>query len=839
MFIFLSLFIFFVFSCPCSAQAKSEAPTPITVGDLEKYQNFNGKERRHFLFDFYMKNKKNGVTDVDIFNELLKLDVKDGQNSDVVKNLSLLGARYRDIKDFVKSAIDELNIEILSKNPGRTDFLIDIDDPETWKNIKHFQIGNRTVEDYIKLFKNSNYFSDVVTTENFSAVLASCADMEKDKIYMSFILFPRNGAVFLSQREGESDAGIKIDFSGAENIEFDPIRFPFEKQFNINGGKAFGYEGNVYLPFTAKLTDGKKAGYVKAVVSAETCKDSLCRMETTGVINYKTKKAELESSNCAKIKQQFFAAPLSQGGGLELKKAFFEKDENGEINLFATIDIPAVGAKDPTVIIKNKQGLFFSDAFISWDGDDMLLKFRLLNPEKFQGEANVTIDIGYTGRASEFTTSVKLENAWKSSSFSFFSFSILDCLLAFLLGVKFLFLTPVLSAFLMLGYQAAIVDRKTSAKTIAFYNGLGNMFYFWCAVYLICGLICAYLLPEDIFWGMQFLSPMINFLFFVVFFCLIFFTPKVFDNVAIILISERFKKLFSVFGAEDVREKAGLIVGFIIGLLLFITPLTGMYYDIYVLLSRSVIVYSVAFVAGVSLPILILSLCDKQAAAFSVDDRTRKRVGLILPLPLILQAVLLAVLVWSQAGLGALGILSVLAVLITLCLKIAPTSKKLPIFIAIVCVGLVSIPFYPNENDLNRKGGILFDAELLYSRMKEGKSVYVNVTESFCLSCQWNRMIMITQGAAKEIERGDLTVMRIGYKDPFIKRLLSQGREYRLPINLMFSSLYPEGKVIDSVLNPWIAQEITVKNVTPKENEPDPQNVQTESQPTPAAKGID
>ena len=72
---------------------------------------------------------------------------------------------------------------------------------------------------------------------------------------MSFILFPKNGHTFLTQWEGEAFTGIKVDFSGSENLEFDPLHFPFEKILNIDGKKAFGYNDKVSLPFLVKLKD--------------------------------------------------------------------------------------------------------------------------------------------------------------------------------------------------------------------------------------------------------------------------------------------------------------------------------------------------------------------------------------------------------------------------------------------------------------------------------------------------------------------------------------------------------------------------------------------------------
>lgn len=835
-FMFSVLFALFVLPGLCRAQTDTAEVIPVTVGDLEKYRNFNNQERWDFIIDFYKKNKEKGVTDGAILNELLKLDTENSEDSSVIKALSDLGKSYRDIESFVKNAVEEININILEKNPGKTEFIIDLNDADTWENLKYFKIGKGNINDYLNLFKKDVYFSNSVATDSFSAMLASCSDRGSGEVLMSFILFPKNGHTFLTQWEGEAFTGIKVDFSGSENLEFDPLYFPFEKILNIDGKKAFGYNDKVSLPFLVKLKDKEKNGQIRAVISAQTCKDNICRVQTTDAITYTTKKSSLEAAGCPKIKQDLNAAPLSQKSGFQLKKAFFKKEKNGEANLFIILDIPVFGGKNPAVLVKNEQGLSFSEPFIFWDGSDMLLKIRLLNPEKLQKEARLTIDVGYPGRASEFTVPVKLEQMPEKPFLSVFSFSIIDSLLAFLSGVKFLFFTPVLTALLMLGYQAAIVDRKTPEKTVSFYDGLGNIFYFWCVICLIFGVVWFYALPADIFWGMQFLSPAMNFLFFLVFSGVALVVPKIFDDVTVTLISERFPKVFSALKTENVREKAGVIAGFIIGCLLFITPMTGMYYDIYVLLSRSVVLYSVLFAAGVSLPFLILSLYDNRAAAVTADEKTQKLISMLLPLPLYLQAVLLAVLIGAQAGLTAVGILVVLTALMIVCLKKFPFSKIFPVLAALVLIGFIFIPFFPNENDLNKRGGTEFDKTLLNSRIQEGKSVYLSVTESFCLSCHWNRLIMITQGAPQEIQNGDLTVMRAGYKDPFVKDLLSQGGKYGLPVNIIFSPLYPEGKIISSVLTPWKAQAAVIKLIRTQKNEPDPQNAPEQNQPDPAGK---
>ena len=807
--IFFLFSIFFSFSC--FAQTNENQIIPITIGDLESFQNLSEEERQDFLFDFYEKNKERGITDGQILNELLKLDVENGKNSKFIQFISLLGKRYRDIEDIFKDTIEKINLNILEQNPGRTDLIIDIDDVDTWGNITYYSLGEKTVNDYLSVFKNKNYFSKTVITDGFSAFLTSCADKGNGKVLMAFILFPKNGNIILTQREGEKLSEIKIDFSGSENIEFDPIHFPMEKMMKVSGKKVFGYDTLFYLPFVAKLKNTKNPGIVKAVLSAEVCKDDVCHRETTEPITYQTHFSTLQASTCAKIQQQFDAAPLSKRADFKLTKAFFRKEKNGEVNLYVILDVPFLGNKKPNINVKNEQGLYFSNPFISLDGNEMLLKNRLLNPEKLQKTTDLTIHIASPGEAVEFKVQAKLDQKAGRIFFKLFSFSILDFFFAFLLGIKFLCLTPMLTAFLMLGYQAGIAERKTSERTIAFYDGLGKMFYAWCLVYLCLGLIWFYIVPDhSFFWGKQFYSPMINFIFLIVFSCLSALINKAFDDRDIMLFSERFPKMFSFFKAESVREKAGLICGFIVGLLLFITPMTSLYYEVYVLLSRSIVLYSIAFVAGTSLPFLILSLFDNSAAILPVNKKLYRQAKIILPLSLCVQIIFLAFLIGAQLGLiyFIAAVLIALMIIVFFHFKNVSSLAFMCIFSILIILSIIFIPFSANENDLNQKGGEVFNEDLLRSRVQEGKSVYLNVTENFCLLCQWNRMLIIKQGNLTEKPNKSFSIMRISYNDPFLKNLFAQSGKYNLPANIIFSPLYPEGKIVDSVFTPWTASEV-------------------------------
>ena len=54
-FMFSVLFALFVLPGLCRAQTDTAEVIPVTVGDLEKYRNFNNQERWDFIIDFYKK----------------------------------------------------------------------------------------------------------------------------------------------------------------------------------------------------------------------------------------------------------------------------------------------------------------------------------------------------------------------------------------------------------------------------------------------------------------------------------------------------------------------------------------------------------------------------------------------------------------------------------------------------------------------------------------------------------------------------------------------------------------------------------------------------------------
>ena len=605
-FIFLSVFFAIAFYDGASFAKEKQDLIPITVGDVERSKELTTKEYINFVASYYIANKKNGATDEQILNELIKLIDISPEEAEGMKELSQLGLYYKDFKDLVKKVVDEANMSILEKHPGRTDMIIDIDDTSTWKNIKNLYIGKLSLEEHWKSWKTGSYFSRTVYTSNVGAVLSSCADRKSD-ILMAFILFPKDNRFLVTGEEGKSRNGITVDFSGSKNVETSPLLFPMESTITLNEKKIFGYKEKVYLPFKVKLQNKNEDGFIQAKLSVKSCLEDKCEEDVLPQITYTTQRAILEASFCHSIIEEVKKVPSYQEAKVTLQEIAFEKGKEGKTILVFSLKMPSLFSSNPTILIKNDDGLLFSEPFFIRESGIFYIKARLLNPEALkEDKAEITIHTAYPGGAAEFKTIAKIKEKKADNGLSVFSFSLSDFFLSFLLGMKFLVLTPVLSVFLFLLSQT-LFDWKLSSDQIkdVCMGGLkiGLALY---GVALAVFLLFVSFPSKGFLWGMQFDSPFFDFIFMLIFMLLALMWKKALDYKTIEKSETYFSKLYSVLKAQGIYEKSGIVTGTGISILLLIVPMTYSYYQVFEVISRSIVLCSLGFFLGLFLPFFFL-----------------------------------------------------------------------------------------------------------------------------------------------------------------------------------------------------------------------------------------
>ena len=151
---------------PAAAAPAPSPVIPLSAEEISRYPELSGKEQFSFLVDFYGKNKDAGATDGQIINELLRLKMTDGKNSDFVLALDKLKGKYADFETMLQAAIDDINAQILEKHPGQVDYLIDMSKKDTWGNIRYLAITERTLKDFQATYLKESYYSDTLQTDS-------------------------------------------------------------------------------------------------------------------------------------------------------------------------------------------------------------------------------------------------------------------------------------------------------------------------------------------------------------------------------------------------------------------------------------------------------------------------------------------------------------------------------------------------------------------------------------------------------------------------------------------------------------------------------------------------
>ncbi len=171
---------------------------------------------------------------------------------------------------------------------------------------------------------------------------------------------------------------------------------------------------------------------------------------------------------------------------------------------------------------------------------------------------------------------------------------------------------------------------------------------------------------------------------------------------------------------------------------------------------------------------------------------------------------LLYVLLHQIAWQGALFVLSCLvAIMVTLALRHHGAGRWAPIVLTCFLIAPFFAPVRTPEAAPQTVGAAMwrpFDAAAIETYVKQGKTVFVNVTADWCLTCKANkRFIMGSDKVAAKLFRDDNVIaMQADWTRPSadITSFLKQHDRYGVPFDAVFGPGAPQGLVLPEILTP-------------------------------------
>lgn len=218
---------------------------------------------------------------------------------------------------------------------------------------------------------------------------------------------------------------------------------------------------------------------------------------------------------------------------------------------------------------------------------------------------------------------------------------------------------------------------------------------------------------------------------------------------------------------------------------------------------------------GLALPYLIVALVPGLVRFLPRPGVWMNTLRRVLALALVATAIWLLSVLAGQIGLFAAWIAGGLLIAVIAALVWRQRSMELRWAMAatgvalLLSVATVIIPLLHSSDsastEFDNDGPIAwqaFDEKRLRSLIAQGKTVFVDVTADWCITCKANKRLVIDQPPVVDRLGNGITAMRADWTtpDPKITSFLARYGRYGIPMNVVFGPGRPQGIVLPELL---------------------------------------
>ena len=602
------------------------------------------------------------------------------------------------------------------------------------------------------------------------------------------------------------DAGYppQLDWAGSENLAKADLGWPAPTRFSVLGLETAGYEGHVVLPIAAHTVHAGAALHLRASLRYLTCSDICVPYEAKLALDLPSGPGAA-SPYAALIARFVGREPgREQGPDLAVAQATVVPGDKTMLELSAFAAPPLVR---PDVFVEGPDGLSFGAPRIMAGAtrNETLLRVPVHGlaalREGLLG-APLTVTLVDGGRALE--TGVTPELGPPAADAGVFA-RILG--LALLGGFILNFMPCVLPvlALKLAGVVAARGRARGAARRGFIASAAGVVVSFLVLAAIMIGLKEAGL---AVGWGMQFQQPL-----FLVFMMalLTLFAANLWGLYEVPL-----PQAFGRLGETD--GGSGLLGSFLTGVFatLLATPCSAPFLGTaigFALASGAFEIVAVFLALGIGLaaPYLLVAAAPRLVGWLPRPGAWMIGLRRILGLALAATALWLAWVLLAESGLGAaFGVTALLlATPLVLVWRRGRSGRGLAVAALIVLAFLVpAIAPQPSAApEATGKDAFWqpFDPGAIDGLVGQGKTVFVDVTADWCLTCKLNERVAIDSAAVRDRLAGKgVVAMRADWtrpSDAIVRYLRGFGR-YGIPFNAIYGPGLPRGRALPELLTP-------------------------------------
>ncbi|MGB0682100.1 MAG: protein-disulfide reductase DsbD family protein [Magnetovibrionaceae bacterium] len=632
------------------------------------------------------------------------------------------------------------------------------------------------------------------------------------------------------------DAGLPpvMDWAASKNLASTDFRWPLPTRYELLGIETLGYEDHVVFPITAKLEQVDEPLNLQTRLNYLACAEVCIPYDTTLTLDLPP--GDGQASKQAHLIGRFQAEVPRYGPayGIEIESAGLRGSADE-----AYLDIVALKStgefRAPDLFVQGPEELVFTTPTVtlSEGGGRAVIRVPVHGLTYMQGDflgRTVNLTLSDQGQAVEITKPVTeslipLQDERPAAATETTGLSLITVLGLALLGGLILNLMPCVLPVLSIKLIGVLSHGGGDAGGVRrgfLATSAGIVFSFLVLAVALIGLKES---GAAIGWGIQFQQPW-------------FLTAMV---LVIALFSLNLFGLFEIAlpgkvgtAAHEAGNAGGLAGPFAQGAFatLLATPCSAPFLGTalgfaFTRGAAEILAVFSALGIGLALPYLAVAAFPKLATWLPKPGAWMVWVKRIMGLALAGTAVWLLSVFANVAGqnlaLGLGAVVLVIAVLLAFRAKIGAQKAwglvgaaglaafALPILLPAGSAKTGAVATHSNQ--VEAFAWTAFDPEAIPDLVAEGKTVYVDVTADWCITCIVNKRVVMADEAARAwLESDAVVAMQADWTKPddAIAAYLASFGRYAIPFNAVYGPALPNGKALPELLTPTIVTEALV-----------------------------
>ncbi len=616
------------------------------------------------------------------------------------------------------------------------------------------------------------------------------------------------------------DAGYppRIDWAKSKNVASAQFQWPVPERFSVLGLETLGYKDEVILPLKVEPVEPGKPVALRADISYLTC-DEICVPHQVK-LGLDLPAAAAKPSDQANVLARYSSKVPLEGPRQDLAIAAVSLAPKGEDVVLKVKATAAKAFANPDLYVEGPEGAFFTRPKVSYATDAKTAVLTLTAggvPQKEFEAAPLRLTLVDNGRAMEHVVSVRLgEGTVPSVGLGGLvaSQSILTIIVLALIGGLILNLMPCVLPVLSIKLLNVVGhggSERGAVRAGFLASSAGILFSLLLIAGVLIGLKSA---GMAIGWGIQFQQPVFLVLLTAI---LVLFACNLFGLFEITLPGQ-------ITNAAAQHGKGDSLSGhFMSGAFatLLATPCSAPFLGTAIgfALSRGPVEILIVFTAlgiGFALPYLVIAAFPGLATRLPRPGPWMEHLRRVLGLALVATAVWLLTIVHTLVGLEAtIAITALFAIVPMVFAARRLEGSRIGRHAAVVVVGLTAAavlvpafsPSVTSTKGFSTATGVWqrFDEAAISRLVAEGKTVIVDVTAEWCITCQVNKAFVFDKGdVAEMLANPSVVAMQADWTrpDPAIAGYLARFGRYGIPFNVVFGPKAPQGIVLPELLTP-------------------------------------